>query len=97
MAFEDKYHFHFLLDRVPWFEAPYLHMIGILERAIRLYRGTNKEAIQVGYNILTDAMRRQEAYKNAVEAIFNLAEGRCSWDWAIIMQSLKKNYPHKVC
>ena len=58
MAFEDKYHFNFLLDRVPWFETPYIDLISILERTIWLYRGINKEAIQVGYNILTDGMRR---------------------------------------
>jgi hypothetical protein len=97
LAFEDKYHFNFLLDRVPWFETPYINMISVLEKTIRLYRGFTKEAVQVGYNILTDGMRREEAYRAAVTTVFNLAEDRCNWDWQVIMQSLRKNYPHKVC
>ena len=44
LAFEDSFHFAFLLDRVPWFELPYLRFFEVLEKTIRLYRGQGKEA-----------------------------------------------------
>lgn len=95
LAFEDSFHLTFLLDRVPWFEAPYLSFIHVLEKTLRLYRGQGKEATQVSYNILIDGLRHPEAYESAVTCICNLAEGR--WDWEIIEKCLRKNYPHKVC
>lgn len=53
LAIIDHSHFSFLLNQIDWFCNSNKHLIPILSKIIRLYRGTSRAAAKVIYNLIT--------------------------------------------
>lgn len=95
LAMTDDSHFSFLLNQIDWFCSSNKQLIPLLNKIIRLYRGTSREACKVIYNLLADGLTISEIYLPIVDVIAHSLEN--IQDRPSCFACLRENYPHKVC
>lgn len=95
LAATDDIHFSFLLNQIDWFCTSNKELIPLLNKIIRLYRGTSREACKVIFNLLADGLTISDVNFLVVDVISVCLSN--IQDRATCFACLKDNYPHKVC
>ena len=95
MAVSDYSHFSFLLNQVDWFCTSNLSLMPLLGKVLRAYRGTSKTAAKVICNLLAGGLSTPNANMPVVDLLVNMIQ--TYKDNIIAIESLRDNYPHKVC
>lgn len=95
LAMTDDSHFSFLLNQIDWFCTSNKELIPLLNKIIRLYRGTSREACKVIYNLLADGLTISDINIPVVDVIAHSLTN--VQDRSACFSCLRDNYPHKVC